>query len=84
MLDENRVHDGHRQRMREKFESYGQEIFADYELIEMLLYNVLPQLDTNPIAKDCLTASVLLTVCCQRQRRSLKRCRVLEGRLPSL
>ena len=54
MLDENRVHDGHRKRMRDKFEAYGQEIFEDYELIEMLLYNVLPQLDTNPIAKRLL------------------------------
>ena len=48
------IHDGHRQRMRAKFVSYGSDIFDTYELLEMLLYSVIPYKDTNPIAKRLL------------------------------
>lgn len=36
--------------MRKKFLEYGPEIFENYELLEMLLFNVIPYKDTNPIA----------------------------------
>ena len=51
--NEGAIHEGHRERMREKFIRHGDRIFASYELLEMLLYYALPQGDTNPIAK-CL------------------------------
>ncbi len=50
------IHDGHRSRMRAKFLGYGADIFDTYELLEMLLYNVIPYKDTNPIAKRLLFA----------------------------
>lgn len=50
------IHDGHRQRMRAKFVSHGSDIFDTYELLEMLLYCVIPYKDTNPIAKRLLFA----------------------------
>lgn len=50
------IHDGHRARMRAKFSLYGHLIFDTYELLEMLLYNVIPYRDTNPIAKRLLSA----------------------------
>ena len=50
------VHSGHRERMRSKFMLHGERIFDTYELLEMLLYNVIPRTDTNPIAKSLLSA----------------------------
>lgn len=57
MIFENKgVHDGHRARMRAKFEAHGARIFDTYELVEMLLYHVIPMRDTNPMAKGLLGA----------------------------
>lgn len=56
ILDDDRIHEGHRQRMRAKLLSHGDAIFDTYELLEMLLYNVIPYKDTNPIAKRLLHA----------------------------
>ena len=53
--DESVVHYGHRQRMRSKFIAHGARIFDTYELLEMLLYYVVPYKDTNPIAKRLLS-----------------------------
>lgn len=53
-IDDSRIHEGHRQRMRAKLLSHGQRIFDTYELLEMLLYHVIPYKDTNPIAKKLL------------------------------
>ena len=53
-FDEGRVHEGHRGRMRAKLAEHGGRIFDTYELLEMLLYYVIPYKDTNPIAKRLL------------------------------
>lgn len=53
-FDEAHVHDGHRARMRAKLIEHGPRIFDTYELLEMLLYYVVPYRDTNPIAKRLL------------------------------
>jgi len=42
---------GHRQRLREKL-SEEPKALADYELLELLLGQVLPRRDTKPLAKD--------------------------------
>lgn len=49
--DEKSIHAGHRQRMRSKLLLHGARIFDTYELLEMLLYYVIPYKDTNPTAK---------------------------------
>jgi DNA repair protein RadC len=41
----------HRERMRERVIQHGTETLADYELLEMLLYHVIPRQDTKPQAK---------------------------------
>ena len=48
------VHDGHRQRMRQRFEQQGDDGFHDHELLEMLLSCALPRVNTNPIAHELL------------------------------
>lgn len=53
-LNENNIHEGHRARMRAKYLEHGERIFDTYELLEMLLYYVIPYKDTNPIAKRLL------------------------------
>ena len=44
------IHDGHRQKMRERFLRGGLDSFADHEALELLLYYAIPRQDTNPIA----------------------------------
>ncbi len=45
---------GHRQRLKHRFETAGPEAFPDYELLELLLFSVLPQRDTKPLAKELI------------------------------
>ena len=54
LLPDEKMHEGHRSRMRAKLLSHGQRIFDTYELLEMLLYYTVPYRDTNPIAKRLL------------------------------
>ena len=56
LLDDDGIHKGHRERMRRKFILHTGRTFDDYELLEMLLYSVIPYKDTNPIAKKLLLA----------------------------
>ena len=52
--EDKNIHADHRSRMRSKLERYGGAIFDTYELLEMLLYYVIPYKDTNPISKRLL------------------------------
>jgi DNA repair protein RadC len=45
---------GHRQRLKTRFEQTGFRGFHDYEVLEFLLYFVLPRKDTKKIAKTLL------------------------------
>lgn len=45
---------GHRDRLRARFLSAGAENLPDYEVLELLLFGVIPQKDTKPIAKALL------------------------------
>ena len=48
------IHSGHRERMRNKFRMHSAKTMETYELLEMLLYHVVAQGDTHPIAKHLL------------------------------
>jgi DNA repair protein RadC len=41
----------HRERLRHRFETTGAAALADYELLELLLFRVIPRRDTKPLAK---------------------------------
>ena len=43
-------HDGHRQRLRERYLLNGASAFADHELLELLLTYAIPRRDTNETA----------------------------------
>ena len=44
----------HRERLRERFHQIGGESFRDYELLELILFQAIPRVDTKPIAKALL------------------------------
>ena len=44
------IHDGHREKMRQRFMTGGLDAFADHEILELMLYYAIPRRDTNPIA----------------------------------
>lgn len=44
------IHEGHRERMKEKFLSDGADAFLPHELLEIMLYYCVPRRDTNPLA----------------------------------
>ena len=48
------LNSGHRQRLRERLFKSGPEAMQDYELLEMLLFAVIPRRDVKPIAKKLL------------------------------
>ena len=50
------VHEGHRQRMRERFCREGLDGFADHEVLELLLFDCIPNGNVNPLAHDLLDA----------------------------
>ena len=45
---------GHRDRLRLRFKENGDTALADYELLELLLFRLIPRRDTKPIAKALL------------------------------
>ncbi len=46
---------GHRQRLRDRFMSAGGTAMADYELLELILFQAIPRRDVKPLAKELLT-----------------------------
>ena len=48
------IHDGHRQRLKQRFLKEGLESFTDIQVLELLLFFSVPRQDTNPIAHALL------------------------------
>ncbi|MFA7415313.1 MAG: DNA repair protein RadC [Rhizobium sp.] len=46
---------GHRDRLRARFREGGDTALADYEVLELLLFRLIPRRDTKPIAKALLS-----------------------------
>ena len=47
-------HEGHRQRLKDRFAKAGPGALHDYELLELILFSAIPRQDTKPIAKALL------------------------------
>ncbi|CAN7573178.1 DNA repair protein RadC [Rhizobium sp. LjRoot98] len=45
---------GHRDRLRIRYRDHGDTALADYEILELLLFRLIPRRDTKPIAKALL------------------------------
>lgn len=53
--DESKPHYfGHRERLRDRFLRVGKDAFADYELLELILFRAIPKGDVKPLAKSIL------------------------------
>lgn len=48
------IHNGHRERLRERFRQEGMEHFTEVQALELLLFYVIPRRDTNEIAHNLL------------------------------
>lgn len=48
-------HDGHRERMRKRFKESGNfKGFSEHEILEMLLFYIVPRKNTNDIAHELI------------------------------
>ena len=45
---------GHRERLKARFREAGSDTLQDYELLELILFQVIPRKDTKPLAKALL------------------------------
>lgn len=48
------VHDGHRERVRQRYLNAGLDAFDDVQVLEFLLFHTIPRQDTTPIARRLL------------------------------
>ena len=48
------IHDGHRQRLKNRFIEEGLDHFEEHQVLELLLFYCIPRVDTNPIAHALL------------------------------
>ena len=48
------IHDGHRQRLRDRFRTEGLDNFDEHEVLELLLFYCIPRVNTNPIAHELI------------------------------
>lgn len=53
-MTEKELHTGHRKRVKEKFMKLPPRVLEDYEVLEMLLFYVIPRADTKPLAKQLI------------------------------
>ncbi len=44
------IHDGHRQKMKNRFKKEGLDHFENHQVLELLLFYCVPRQDTNPLA----------------------------------
>ena len=49
-------HEGHRERLRERFLTQGADALSETELLELILFFSIPRVDTKPLAKTLLEA----------------------------
>jgi DNA repair protein RadC len=49
------MHEGHRERLRTKFEKFGPDALYDHELLELLLFYSIPRVNTNTLSHDLLS-----------------------------
>ena len=63
---------GHRERVRKKFLESGFNNFEDYEVLELLLFYVIPRKDTKAIAKELIAKFKTLANVLKADNKELK------------
>lgn len=67
------IHEGHRQRLKDRFLREGLDNFDELYVLELLLYYCIPRKDTNPIAHALLDAFGSLTAVLESTVEELER-----------
>ena len=67
------IHNGHRQRLKDRFRREGLDNFDELYVLELLLYYCIPRVDTNPIAHRLLDHFGSLTAVLDADREELER-----------
>ncbi len=65
------VHDGHRQRIKERYAQTGLEGFSDHAVLEFLLFYAVPRKDTNELAHLLLEHFGTLTAVLEADKEDL-------------
>lgn len=55
MAEANTPHQGHRDRLKNRFDQDGLQSFEDHNALELLLFYAIPRIDTNEIAHRLIT-----------------------------
>src|ERR1700733_2114405 len=71
---------GHRERLLERFRQAGAGALSDYELLEMVLFRVIPRGDVKPLAKILIKPSARSPKPSMPPRRACAKSRVLAKR----
>ncbi len=53
-MDINSTHENHRMRMYQRYQKSGLDGFAPHEVLELMLYYVIPRKDVNPLAHELI------------------------------
>ena len=49
-----KLHIGHRERLRQRLMTYGADALCEHELLELMLFYPLPRINTNEIAHSLI------------------------------
>ena len=67
------IHEGHRQRLKERFRKEGLDSFQDHEVLELLLFYCIPRKDTNQLAHALIARFGSFAAVLEAQPRELKK-----------
>jgi len=71
------IHDGHRERLKQRFLTEGLDGFKDHEVLELLLYYCIPRTDTNKLGHHLIQEFCTLhTLFEAKPSEVVKRCNV--------
>ena len=76
------LHDGHRQRAKDRYRQLGADALADHELLELALFYAIPRQDTNETAHRLLKRFRSLQGVLQATPEELERRRAWVGAPP--
>ena len=68
-----KLHEGHRNRIKERFTKSGFEGMADHEILEFLLFHTIPRKDTNELAHNMLHEYKTLSNIFEADKEDLKK-----------
>lgn len=73
------IHDGHRQRLKDRFCREGLDNFDELHVLELLLFYCIPRVDTNPLAHRLLDHFGSLTAVLDASREELEKVQGVSG-----